>query len=59
MNSEIESFADELVEYAVEHEMCVQPDSQTYDCCDCTVCLQAFRERVIKEMREKQCRENH
>ena len=53
MNSEIEAFADELIEYAVEHELCVQPDSQTFDCCDCTLCREAFRKRVIRELMEE------
>lgn len=48
--TETEKFAEELVEYAVEHELCVQPNSQTFDCCDCTLCLEAFKKRVIKEM---------
>lgn len=51
--TQAERDADELIEYVVEHELCVQPDSQTFECCDCTLCREAFQKRVIRELMEE------
>ena len=40
-----------LMDYINEEEMCVQPDDQTFDCCDCTLCRIAFEERVNRELK--------
>lgn len=33
-------------------DYCVNPDSQTEDCCDCYPCRVAFFDRVRKDLRE-------
>ena len=45
---EIELFIKELDEQS--RDMCVQPESQNFDCEDCYLCRVAFFNRVRKEL---------
>lgn len=39
-----------LEQYIIENNMCVFPDKQTFDCCDCTICRIDFFKHVIQDL---------
>lgn len=43
---EIDRFIAELDEYVRQYELCVYPDKQTFDCCDCTICRMDFYNKI-------------
>ena len=40
----------ELDEYVRLHELCVYPEKQTFDCCDCYLCRIDFKKKVSYEL---------
>ena len=47
---EIEVFVRELDEYVRKNELCVYPEKQTFDCCDCYLCRIDFKKKVSDEL---------
>lgn len=47
---DVQIFLDGMMKDIIEKELCVNPDGQTYDCCDCTVCRLDFMDRVRKDL---------
>ena len=37
----------ELMEIVEKKNLCVFPDQQTFECCDCTICRIEYRKRLI------------
>lgn len=51
--SEIENIIHELDKIVTEQELCVYPDKQTFDCCDCYLCHVDFYNKVRYELKDK------
>lgn len=49
---EIEAFVRELDEYVCRHELCVYPEKQTFDCCDCYLCRIDYFDKLRRELIE-------
>lgn len=49
-NEEIEKLTEYLDEYVCRHELCVYPEKQTFDCCDCYLCRVDFKKKVSDEL---------
>lgn len=41
-----------IMKYAVDKNMCVFPEQQTFDCCDCTICRIEYKRRLIEKNRK-------
>lgn len=52
-NEEIERFISELDQIVTGRKLCVYPDKQTLDCCDCYLCHEDFYNRVRAEIKDK------
>lgn len=49
----IKNFIAELDQIVTEHELCVYPNKQTLDCCDCYLCHVDFYNKVRDELKDK------
>ena len=49
----IENFIAKLDQIITEQELCVYPDKQTLDCCDCYLCHVDFYNKVREELKNK------
>lgn len=49
----IENFISALDRIVTEQELCVYPDKQTLDCCDCYLCHVDFYNNVRDELKNK------
>ena len=49
----IEKFISELDQTVTDQELCVYPDKQTLDCCDCYLCHVDFYNKVRDELKNK------
>lgn len=49
----IENFISELDQIVTERELCVCPDKQTLDCCDCYLCHVDFYNKIRDELKNK------
>ena len=52
-NNEIETLISELDQIVIEQELCVYPNKQTLDCCDCYLCHVDFYNKVRDELKNK------
>lgn len=52
-DEKIERLISELDQIVTERELCVYPDKQTLDCCDCYLCHVDFYNRVRAEIKDK------
>ena len=52
-NEEIERFIAELDSLVTEQELCVYPDKQTLDCCDCYLCHIDFYNKARDELKKQ------
>ena len=52
-NNKIERLIAELDQIITEQELCVYPDKQTLDCCDCYLCHVDFYNKVRDELKDK------
>lgn len=50
-DKEIEELITELDKIVTEKELCVYPDKQTLDCCDCYLCHVDFYNKVRDELK--------
>lgn len=50
---EIEELIVKLDQIVTEEELCVYPDKQTLDCCDCYLCHVDFYNKVRDELKNK------
>lgn len=53
LEENIENFISELDKIVTEQELCVYPDKQTFDCCDCYLCHMDFYNKVRDELKDK------
>ena len=49
---EIEVFMRKLDEYVCKNELCVYPEKQTFDCCDCYLCRVDYFDKIRKRINE-------
>ena len=49
-NEEIEEFIRESDQEVAEKELCVFPDSDAYDCCDCYLCHIDYYNQVRRNL---------
>ena len=47
---EIEELINYLDKYISQNELCVYPEKQTYDCCDCYLCRIDYFRKLRKEL---------
>lgn len=47
---EIEQLITQLDEYVRQNEMCVYPDGEDFDCCDCTNCRNTLYDNIRNEL---------
>lgn len=47
---EIEELINYLNKYISQHELCVYPEKQTFDCCDCYLCRIDYFDKIRKEL---------
>ena len=48
---EIEIFVSKLDEYVRKNELCVYPEKQTFDCCDCYMCRVDYFNKLRRELK--------
>ena len=53
LEENIENFISELDQTVTDQELCVYPDKQTLDCCDCYLCHVDFYNKVREELKNK------
>ena len=49
---EIEVFMRKLDKYVCKNELCVYPEKQTFDCCDCYLCRVDYFDKIRKRINE-------
>lgn len=47
----VEQFISELDQIVTDQELCVYPDKQTLDCCDCYLCHVDFYNKVRSDLK--------
>ena len=47
---DIEELIKYLDEYVQKYELCVYPEKQTFDCCDCYLCRVDYLNKIRKEL---------
>lgn len=52
-NNKIDKFILKLDQIVTNQELCVYPDKQTLDCCDCYLCHVDFYNKVRDELKNK------
>ena len=52
-NNKIDKFILKLDQIVTNQELCVYPDKQTLDCCDCYLCHVDFYNNVRDELKNK------
>lgn len=52
-NEEIEKLIDKLDLVVTKQELCVYPNKQTLDCCDCYLCHVDFYNKIRDELKNK------
>ena len=51
-NEEIEKLIEYLDEYVRQNELCVYPEKQTFDCCDCYMCRVDYFNKLRRELKK-------
>lgn len=51
-NEEIEKLIEYLDEYVRQNELCVYPEKQTFDCCDCYMCRMDYFNKLRRELKK-------
>ena len=41
---------EQIISYMYEEDMCVYPEGQNFDCVNCTICREVFKEKLYKEI---------
>ena len=49
---EINDLIQSLDHYIIDNEICVFPEKQTFDCCDCTLCKDDFFKKIRNRLNE-------
>ncbi|QHJ84985.1 MAG: hypothetical protein [Bacteriophage sp.] len=49
-NEEIEKFIADLDKTVTEKQLCVYPEKQEYDCCDCYLCHVDYYNHIRQEL---------
>lgn len=49
---EINDLIQSLDHYIIDNEICVFPEKQTFDCCDCTLCKDDFFKKIRNKLNE-------
>ena len=52
-NNKIDKFILKLDQIVTNQELCVYPDKQTLDCCDCYLCHVDFYNKIRDELKNK------
>ena len=47
---EIDELIIYLDKYISQHDLCVYPEKQTFDCCDCYLCRVDYLDKIRKEL---------
>ena len=47
---EINDLIQSLDHYIIDNEICVFPEKQTFDCCDCYLCRTDYFDKIRKEL---------